>query len=139
MHRVYRSSLGDGSDIQVGLCAGDIPSANRKADKIHPLSRELQDDGQDTISLPSQISNGAIQECARQKHPLKRQPVRSTFSGCVTLSNGITMAHWELSDEIALIARVGSIVIAQSSAAVEKNVEHFRDAVVQIRNLEATR
>ncbi|CAD6569931.1 MAG: hypothetical protein CYPHOPRED_003659 [Cyphobasidiales sp. Tagirdzhanova-0007] len=102
-------------------------------------SRELQDDGQDTISLPSQISNGAIQECARQKHPLKRQPVRSTFSGCVTLSNGITMAHWELSDEIALIARVGSIVIAQSSAAVEKNVEHFRDAVVQIRNLEATR
>jgi hypothetical protein len=78
----------------------------------------------------------------------------------VTLSNGLSLTHWELAEcvcasfyrsgpeptdpsavasDIALIARVGSSVLNQAPAIVESNVQHFREAVLQIRELEQER
>lgn len=139
MHRVYRSALGDGSDLQVDAFQNPTKSASKVLTWFHH-SGELQDPVRKDVSLSSPLPNGSSTNGSPKKSDHhKRKPVRPCFSGSVSLSNGITMAHWELSDEIALVVRVNSRVIARSSEIVESNVQHFKDAILEIRKLEMSR
>lgn len=44
-----------------------------------------------------------------------------------------------MSDEIALIARVANATLQEHGPGVESNITFFRDAVLQVRELEAGR
>lgn len=53
------------------------------------------------------------------------------------MSNGLTLAHWEIDEKLSLLAMLRPDVIENQSALVEFNVDIFRQSIFQIQRVEA--
>lgn len=69
--------------------------------------------------------------------PAAPAPIRRAATNRVKMSNGLTLAHWEIDGKLSLLAMLRPDVIENQSALVEFNVDIFRQSIFQIQRVEA--